>query len=137
MNKWDYLDFIIQLLLWTCIVSTPLHEYGHLLAVRVAGGEGAVYSYDLDAMRWETMPNTKHLWFVYLGGGLFAGLVFLFAYLRCCDWELRFCFMFNAGVQFGYGVFESLFHSTEPVFSILIGLVVGVFMVYLYVLRRT
>ena len=126
-----FLDAALKFILWCVIVGTVVHEYGHLLAIRLVGGVGVIYSWQLDAMHFIEVPDA-YLWFVYLGGGLWCFLVFMVAQTWCNDDEDRLVFRFTALMNLGYGICESAFSSGEVAFSAVFGMVFAATMLYLW-----
>ena len=104
VNFNGYIQRLIPMLL---IWGTMVHEYGHLMAVRVLGGGGVIRSWSLNTMGWIDIPDNM-LWFVYLFGGVLQAVYGLYNMVYESDNETWLSGFSVACQGLTYSVFETL-----------------------------
>lgn len=90
------------------ILATMIHEYGHLLVLRLMGYRGAIYSNALNmttAIDYNLLTYTQQRLF-FLAGGLFQALIFLVMCVFDKDEEDRLANKMVAIQGLVYALFE-------------------------------
>lgn len=106
-----------------------VHEYGHLIALRLLGVQGEIRSTALNAVYPSThLYGVDHLIF-YGAGGAFQALVSLILIFRCKDFEIKLANLFVATHGLIYGVIEATTHRSWWGLGSMLGSVAGVFVV--------
>ena len=121
------------------VVSLAVHEYGHMVAIRILGFDGYISSNWMSAVQWvELPPEGIHRFYVGLAGGIAAAWVFSFLYLFDVDRENKFAFIVIIGSNLVYAGFEgwSLMALDRNIIKLDSNLsniyILGIFMVYFY-----
>ena len=100
-------DLLFQLLLRGIVLATMIHEYGHLLALRLMGINGEIRSGALNAVYpGRTLVGTERLVF-YGGGGIVQATVFIILAIRNRDAENRLINIMIAVEGIIYAFFEA------------------------------
>ena len=109
MIDFKFRDFLAQLLFKFTLLSLFVHEYGHLLAVRLMGYEGEIRSSALASVYLTSAQGITELEyrFFYLSGGLFQAAVFLLMCISNEDAENRLVNKMVAVYGVVYGCFEA------------------------------
>ena len=102
----DIPDLITQLLLRGIIITTPLHEYSHMLAMRIVGIRGYISSFDFNHVQWIDVPNEYQAKFIYFMGGFGAAIFLLLLSLFEEDDDKLTVNLGVAGTQLVYAVLE-------------------------------
>lgn len=101
-------DLIFQLFLRGVVLATMIHEYGHLLALRLMGIDGEIRATMLNAVYpGRALVGYERLIF-YGSGGMVQALVFLILATRNRDAENRLINIMIAIEGFIYAFFEAL-----------------------------
>lgn len=110
------IDVVFQSTIRGYVLSTCVHEYAHLVVIRLLGGSAVIKSGDLNHANWVfTIPNRGQLPLVYLSGGLATGVIYLLLSIGDSDPETK-PIMVAVGVsQIIYGVLECLWYLTGNV----------------------
>ena len=88
-------------------VSLAVHEYGHMIAIRILGYEGYISSDWITGVQWvEVPPVGIHRFYVGIAGGLAVAWVFTFLSLFDVDREDKFAFVILTGGNLVYCIFE-------------------------------
>jgi len=125
-------DFAFQIFLRGIMLGTIIHEYGHLVGLRLIGVEGEIRSTVLNAVYpAHPLSGTEALTF-YGAGGAAQGIVFLLLMLRNKDVENSLIYFWMAIQGFIYGFFEALSPRTFWNLGSSIGLYVGLFVIMAY-----
>ena len=91
------------------VVSLSVHEYGHMVAMRILGFEGYISSNWMSAVQWVEVPAEGiHRFYVGVAGGIAVAWVFAFLYLFDVDREDKFVFLILGGSNLVYSGFEGL-----------------------------
>ena len=103
-------DVVLQLTIRMVLISTTVHEYGHLLALRVMGYAGEIRSSALSAVYPTDVVGItqREKLFFYGSGGFFQALIFLALCLWNKDEENRLVNKMIAVQGIIGGVFETL-----------------------------
>lgn len=105
-NRAAFAQSLIVFLVYL-FVTLAVHEYGHLIMIRLLGYEGYVSSDWMSAVQWVKVPsNPFHRFLVGMAGGLTVGLVFGFLYFLDVDKENRFAFIVLVGSNLVYCGYE-------------------------------
>jgi hypothetical protein len=107
--KFNFTEFLFQLLFKYIALATAIHEYGHLLALRILGYEGVIKSTALNHVYPSSLAGITQLerHFFYIAGGWIQAFVFLFLCIGNKDREQRMINKMIALEGFIYGVFEA------------------------------
>ena len=106
-------DLFFQLIIRMVMLATMVHEYGHLLSLRLMGYTGEIRShalnmvYPTDVSGWTQAEKL----FFYGSGGLFQALIFMILCLWNKDEENRLVNKMVAIQGVIYGLFEGLMPS--------------------------
>ena len=117
LKRWalSVAEYIICLLLYTYF-TVPVHEFLHLIALRLLGGDGyIVQTWWGAAVTFTKQPSNPIL--VALAGGIgVAALYTLIFYWNYCDGDLEeaSAVLPLIGSQLAYGIFEALFTYKKP-----------------------
>ncbi len=129
------IEFSISWILFI-LLAYAIHEYSHLLMLKILGGEGAITEWNLTKPL--LMPNVEHgKLIVAIAGGWGVMIIYSILMLIIGDMQER-CALLIIAVQQGiYGVGEMLFHMglnvsmfTIAFYGYLIGLLPVIFIVY-------
>ena len=102
-----------------------IHEYGHLLALRILGIDGEIRASALSAV-YPARPLVGHERYIfYGGGGMVQALFFTILAVRNRDDENRLINIMIAIEGFIYGIFEAFAPRTFWGFGTMIGFMVG------------
>jgi len=131
------IEFAISWFLFL-LLGYAIHEYSHLLTLKMLGGEGAITEWNL--MTPIQMPNIEHgKAIIALAGGFGVMIVYSILMLIIDDLQER-CALFVIAVQQGiYGVGEMMFHLGYGVnmFAIsFFGYIVGAVPVMILIYKR-
>lgn len=102
----DIPDFLVQLVLRGVIIATPIHEYSHMLAMRMVGIRGYVGSFDFNHVQWIDTPSAQQASLVYFMGGFGTAILLLFLSLFEEDDDKLTVNLGVAGTQFVYALLE-------------------------------
>ncbi len=106
--KISFTDLLVQLAYRGMLLSTIVHEYGHLIALRLIGEDGYIMASTLNGVYpVNTITGTDAIIF-YGGGGVFQALIFLFMAYQNRDSENWIINLFVATQGLIYGCFEAL-----------------------------
>lgn len=106
-----------------------MHEYGHLIGLRLLGVPGEIRSTVLNAVYPSiSLYGVDHLIF-YGAGGAFQALVALALIIRCKDFEIKLANIFVASHGLVYGAIEATAHRSWWGLGSMLGSVAGVFVV--------
>lgn len=130
------IEFTISWVLFI-LLAYAIHEYSHLLALKLMGGEGAITEWNL--MTPVQMPNIEHgKALVAIAGGWGVMIVYSILMLVIDDLQER-CALLIIAVQQGiYGVGETIFHLGFDVNMFIVaflGYVIGIVPVMFVVYR--
>ena len=129
---------LLQLVLIVTIylmIATALHEYSHMLALRLSGYEGYIKSTELNAVYFTTFPADPNIrLFVGAAGGVGASLVLLILYLMDVDPENHHAFKILIGYELIYGFFEGYGFYTDNVYQLMNGEILGTVFVMAYLI---
>ena len=118
-----------QLFLRIFVLGVFVHEYGHLIGLRLLGVQGEIRSTALNAVYPSThLYGVDHLIF-YGAGGALQALVALALIIRCKDLEIKFANLFVAAHGVVYGAVEATAHRSWWGLGSMLGSVAGVFVV--------
>jgi hypothetical protein len=106
LKKFILSDFFVQYMLRGIVLGIPLHEYCHLVALRLLGGRGEIVSWALNEMQWLHDPNTLQMVATAYAGGVCSGLIWLLLSWRDEDEENRLISRILGLNQIVYGLFE-------------------------------
>jgi hypothetical protein len=122
-------DILFQMFLRGVVLSTMIHEYGHLLALRLLGVDGEIRASALNAV-YPKIPlyGYKALVF-YGGGGMMQALVFIILAVRNRDDENRLINIMIAVEGIIYGLFEALAPRTFWGFGTTLGFMIGALLI--------
>ncbi|MBM3199937.1 hypothetical protein FJZ53_03280 [Candidatus Woesearchaeota archaeon] len=107
------IEFSISWVLFI-LLAYAIHEYSHLITLKILGGEGAITEWNLTTPI--QMPNIEHgKALVAIAGGW--GVMIIYAILMLIIGELEErCALLIISIQQGiYGVGEMLFHLGAPI----------------------
>lgn len=125
-------DLLFQICFRMMLLATIVHEYGHLLALRLMGYRGAIYSNALNmttALDFSLMTLSQQRVF-FLAGGMFQAVVFLIMCIFDKDEEDRLVNKMVAIQGFIYALFEGFTYRMWWQIGGLIGLLASmVFMI--------
>jgi len=114
------------------VISIPLHENGHMLMLRLLGGEGYIdYGMRLGRIVIMVEPTFSYWWVpvAVAGGGLVAATMLILSYI-INDIEISLVLRLTAGYQFTYSMLETLKLHSLPMDLFIGG--VGLFMTAIY-----
>lgn len=129
------IEFTISWILFI-LLAYAIHEYSHLLTLKMMGGEGAITEWNL--MTPISMPNIEHgRALVALAGGWGVMMIYSILLLIIDDTQER-CALLIIAIQQGiYGVGEMMFHMGFNINMLLvafsgylIGLIPVMFVIY-------
>lgn len=127
--KISFTDLMFQLFFRGILLATAIHEYGHLLALRLIGVEGEIRSTVLNAVYpAHTVTGTDKIIF-YGGGGFVQAVAFLLMAVRNKDEENRKINVWMAVQGLVYGAFEAFTPRTYWNLGASLGLFLGLFLV--------
>jgi len=129
------IEFTISWVLFI-LLAYAIHEYSHLLTLKMLGGEGAITEWNL--MTPIQMPNIAHgKALVAIAGGWGVMIVYSILLLIIDDLQERCALLIIAIEQGIYGVGEMMFHLgfnvnmfTVAFFGYLIGIIPVMFVIY-------
>lgn len=129
------IDFLITLGV-LFIVSSSIHEYGHLVTLRVLGGKGAIDSGVLNGVRM-IEPTRYPLGniFVAFMGGWSSAAIFTVLWALSEDPEVKVSSSCIITYQFIYGQFEGFWYATANDGLLMVGVVAGVVVMFLVMLN--
>lgn len=134
MKKARLLQLILVIATYL-MVATAIHEYSHLIALRLTGYEGYIKSTELNAVYFTTFPQDANVrFFVGASGGLGASLVLLVLYLMDVDPENHHTFKILIGYQLIYGFFEGYGFYTDNHYQFMNGEIMGTIFVMFYII---
>ena len=120
------LDLIITLTI-LLISSMAIHEYGHLGALRILGGQGTIDSGVLNGVYLiKPCPWPPANTIVALAGGWTSALTFLVLWALSEDPETKTARLSIAAYQAIYGAFEGLWYTTKNQNLLAAGTILGV-----------
>ena len=128
--KISFSDLLLQLFLRGVVLATMIHEYGHLLSLRLLGIDGEIRASALNAVYpSRALIGYERLVF-YGSGGMVQALVFFILAVKNRDPENRLINIMIAIEGFIYAFFEALaprtFWSFGSTFGVLVAaLIVG------------
>ena len=129
------LDAVIQIVFRFCVLVIPVHEYGHLISLRLMGYAGEIRSTMLNAtwpLEYHLMSPTERTIF-FLSGGFFQAFVFGVLCLFNVDEESSLANKIIVIQGVLYGLAEGFFpYEFLGVGGIIALLVSFVFMVYVF-----
>jgi len=127
-------DFILTLgVLFAA--SLVLHEYGHMITIRLLGGKGVIESTVLSGVRLIVPPPQKYgNILVAFMGGWFSGLIYLVLWMLSEDPEDKVARFSVFTYQLIYGSFEGVWFATNIDVLLLVGVIVGVVVMFLTML---
>jgi len=134
----DFRDFLLQFLVRGVVVTTAVHEYGHLLALRLLGFSGEIRSGALNAV-YPVFGRPLAWWehaAVYGGGGFFQAAVFLVLGWLDEDDENRLISLMIAWQGAVYGCFEALAPRVFWDFGAFLGAMAACFLFLAYAQRN-
>ena len=84
-------DVLFQITIRMLLLATMVHEYGHLLALRIMGFNGAIYARALNMVYPVDVAHMtiKQQYLFFFSGGFFQALIFLILCLWNKDEENR------------------------------------------------
>ena len=121
-------DVLFQITIRMLLLATMVHEYGHLLSLRIMGFDGAIYAralnmvYPVDIAHMTI--NQQYLFF--FSGGMFQALIFLTLSLWDKDEENRLVNKMVVIQGVIYGLFEGLMPRMWWEFGASIALVISI-----------
>lgn len=129
------IEFTISWVLFI-LLAYAIHEYSHLLTLKLMGGEGAITEWNL--MTPIHMPNIEHgKALVAIAGGWGVMIVYSILMLVIDDLQERCALLIIAIQQGTYGVGEMMFHLgfnvnmfTVAFLGYVIGIIPVMFLVY-------
>lgn len=120
-------DLLFQVFFRMGILATMIHEYGHLLSLRLMGYRGAIYSNALNmttAIDYSLLTDfQKHVFF--FSGGLFQGIIFLIMCIFDKDEEDRLANKMVAIQGIVYAFFEGFTNRMWWEIGATVGLIVS------------
>ena len=118
-------DLIFQLFMRGIVLATMIHEYGHLLSLRLMGINGEIRATALNAVYpGRALVGYERLIF-YGSGGMVQALVFLILAAKNRDTENRLINIMIAIEGFIYAFFEALAPRTFWSFGATVGALVA------------
>jgi hypothetical protein len=106
--KISFSDLLFQLFFRGVLIATAIHEYGHLLALRLIGVPGEIRSTVLNAVYPSELITGPDAVIFYGGGGAVQAIAFTLMALRNKDAENRLINIWIAIQGIVYGAFEAL-----------------------------
>jgi len=104
---------LVIVLVFTFLVSLPLHEFFHFIVGSVLGGKESYVTFPTFISGFCHWPTPfPHMWVAYLAGGLGTGIILLLLALRAIktpskwDADEAFAFAVFGGMQIGYSIAE-------------------------------
>jgi len=104
-ERFSFRDFLFQYGIRSLALGVPLHEYCHLVVLRILGGEGLIVSWALNQMQYEQYTRSQLILTAY-SGGILSGIVWLLLSFHDRDIENRLVSRVIAVSQIVYGIFE-------------------------------
>lgn len=114
------------------IASTTIHEYGHLVTLRLLGGRGAIESNILNGVRM--LQPCQHEYgnnIVAFMGGWSSALIFLMLWAVSEDPEDKVARFSIVIYQFIYGAFEGVWFMLQNEVLLLVGVLLGLGVMFL------
>ncbi len=127
--KISFSDLIFQLVLRGIIIATMVHEYGHLVALRLMGLHGKIVAVSLNMVYPLQTLSASQARIFYAGGGLLQAAVFFLLMLRNRDAENRLINMVVAVSGLIYSVFEAFAPRVFWSLGSTLGVIVGMLLV--------
>jgi hypothetical protein len=115
---------MVQYVLRGIVLATPLHEYCHLVALRLLGGRGFIVSWALDEMQPQTYTHDQLIGATY-AGGICSGLIWLILSWRDGNAENRLISRMMGINHIVYGIFEGTAFLLQRSDLIGIGALIG------------
>ena len=106
--KISFTDLLAQLAYRGILLATIVHEYGHLIALRLIGVDGCIHSHTLNGVYPAHAVTGTDAIIFYGAGGIFQAAVFLFMAYQNRDSENQIINLFVAAQGFVYAFFEAL-----------------------------
>ena len=129
LTRLKYSDFLVQLSLRIFVLGVFVHEYGHLIGLRLLGVPGEIRSTMLNAVYPSMSLYGIDRLIFYGAGGAFQALVSLILIFRCKDFEIKLANIFVATHGLIYGAIEATAHRSWWGLGSMLGSVAGVVVV--------
>ena len=114
------------------IASSTIHEYGHLVTLRLLGGKGIIESGILNGVILrDPSPYLHGNILVAFMGGYSSSLIFLILWVLSEDPESKVARFSIITYQFVYGTFEGLWYATEIDVLMTGGVIIGIVLTFL------
>ena len=123
----SFRDLMFQIFFRMMLLGTIVHEYGHLLSLRLMGYSGIIRSNALNmvtALDYSLM-SLRERQFFFLSGGLFQGIIFLTMCLFDRDEEDRLANKMVAIQGLIYMFFEAFTHRQWWEMGATVGLIIS------------
>ena len=118
------------------IASSTIHEYGHLVTLRLLGGKGIIESGILNGVILkEASPYRYGNILVAFMGGYSSSLIFLILWVLSEDPESKVARFSIITYQFIYGSFEGFWYATGNDAILAVGVVAGIVVMFLTMLN--
>ncbi len=128
------IDFLITLGV-LFVASSTIHEYGHLVTLRLLGGRGIIESGILNGVSLVQPCQYQHgNTFVAFMGGWSSAIVFLVLWVLSEDPEDKVARFSIITYQLIYGSFEGVWYATKVDVLIVVGVFFGIVVLFLTML---
>jgi hypothetical protein len=129
-------DLLFQLFFRGILIATAIHEYGHLLALRLLGVPGEIRSTMLNAVYPSELITGPNAIIFYGGGGVVQAIAFSLMAMQNKDAENRLINIWIAIQGLVYGAFEALTPRSYWNLGASIGTYVALFIIIGFVLWK-
>ncbi len=124
-------DFVITLGV-LFVASSTIHEYGHLVTLRLLGGMGVIESGILNGVRLVHPCQYQHgNTLVAFMGGWSSAIVFLVLWILSEDPEDKVARFSIITYQLIYGSFEGIWYATRADMLVAYGVIIGIVVLFL------